>query len=69
MGAGLFLIVLGIVIILLGLLRMMPRLVKSDMPRSTGYLRGQEIGSYVAMGLGGIMVVMGLGAIVVNLLS
>jgi hypothetical protein len=69
MGDGLFLVGLGIVVILIGLLRTMPRLVNKDLPKSTGYLRGQEIGSYIAVGLGGVILLLGLGAILVDLVS
>lgn len=69
MGDGVFLIVLGLVVILLGLLRTAGRILKKDLPRSTGYLRGQEIGSYIAMGIGGIMVLAGLGTVLVQLLN
>ena len=69
MGDGVFLIVLGLVVILLGLLRTAGRILKKDLPRSTDYMRGQEIGSYIAMGLGGILVLAGLGTVLVQLLN
>lgn len=69
MGDGLFLVVLGFAAIFIGLLRTASRLLHKGMPKSTGYLRGQEIASYVVMGLGALLVVIGIVAIGVDLLS
>jgi len=68
-GDGLFLIALGLVVIALGSMRTAGRILKKDLPRLTGYLRGQEIGSYVATGLGGILVLVGIGNVLVHLVS
>ena len=49
-------------------MRTAPGLVNKDLPKSTGYLRGQEIGSYIAIGLGGAMVLLGLIAVFIHTL-
>lgn len=69
LGDGIFLIFLGLIVLFLGLLRTAGRILKKDLPASTGYLRGQEIGSYIAVGLGGVLVLVGLGGVVAHLLS
>lgn len=66
---GLFLVALGVLVILVGGLRTAPRLLNREIPRSTGYLRGTEIGALVVTAIGALLVVIGVVAAFVGLLT
>jgi hypothetical protein len=68
MSDGTFLSGLGTIVMLLGALRTLPRFLNKSLPNPTGSLRGQ-LGSYTAMGIGGVLILLGLSAFVVQLLS
>ena len=69
MSDGLFVLGLGVALVLFGLLGVLPGRLDKSMPKSTGYARGQEVGSYFVLGLGGLLVVGGLVAVVVDLIN
>ncbi len=69
MKDGFFLVGLGLATILIGLMRTASRILRKDMPKSTGYLRGQEVASYVVIGFGALLALIGIVAIVIELVS
>jgi hypothetical protein len=67
---GLFLVALGVVALLIGLINAFPlRRLDPRFPESTGVFRGRELGGYAIMALGAILVAIGLVAVVVEWLS
>lgn len=67
---GLFLVGLGVVALLVGLINAFPlRRLDPRIPKTTGLFRGRELGGYAIMILGGILVIIGLIATAIELLT
>jgi hypothetical protein len=66
---GVLLMGLGLIALLLGLAGILPRRLNPRIPKPTGYLRGGEVGSYIMMTLGVILLLVGLGSVVVQVVT
>lgn len=67
---GLFLVGLGLIALVIGLLEVFPlERLNPRIRKATGILRGRQIAGYVLMALGGVLILIGLLAVAIELLS
>jgi hypothetical protein len=68
---GLFVVGLGLIALVFGLLEVFPRLERLNprIRKATGILRGREIGGYALMAFGAALIIIGLIAVAVELFS